>query len=104
MSDPAGDRASGQADDRADVRAGEQAGGRVGDPAGDRADDAATGLSGRYFDAAVELLRRVRDEEAAGIEAAGTAVADAVAAGARIFAYGAGHSALPAQDVVYRAG
>jgi uncharacterized phosphosugar-binding protein len=61
-------------------------------------------LSGRYFDAAIGLLARVRDEEAANITAAGTLVADAVAAGGRIFAFGAGHSCLPAQDVVYRAG
>jgi uncharacterized phosphosugar-binding protein len=58
----------------------------------------------RYLDAAIGLLTRVRDEEAAHVEAAGEAVADAVAAGARVFAYGAGHSSLPAQDVVYRAG
>ncbi|GAA3372666.1 SIS domain-containing protein [Streptomyces sannanensis] len=61
-------------------------------------------LAGRFFDAAIGLLRRVRDEESANIAAAGTAVADAVAAGGRLFAFGAGHSALPAQDVVYRAG
>src|SRR5262249_25083494 len=61
-------------------------------------------LSDRYFDAAIGLLRRVRDEEAAGIRAAATAVADAVEAGGRVFVFGAGHSSLPAQDVVYRAG
>ena len=61
-------------------------------------------LADRYFDAAIGLLRRVRDEEAAGIRAAATAIADAVAAEGRIFVFGAGHSSLPAQDVVYRAG
>jgi uncharacterized phosphosugar-binding protein len=61
-------------------------------------------LAGRYFDAAIALLRRVRDEEAAGIEAAAGAVADAIASGGRVFVFGAGHSSLPAQDVVYRAG
>ncbi|MFC4033620.1 SIS domain-containing protein [Streptomyces polygonati] len=61
-------------------------------------------LSDRYFDAAIALLRRVRDEEGAAIKAAATAVADAVAAGGRVFTFGAGHSSLPAQDVVYRAG
>lgn len=61
-------------------------------------------LADRYFDAAITLLRRVRDEEAASIRAAATAIADAVAAGGRIFVFGAGHSSLPAQDVVYRAG
>lgn len=61
-------------------------------------------LADRYFDAAITLLRRVRDEEADGIRAAATAVADAIAADGRVFVFGAGHSSLPAQDVVYRAG
>ncbi|MQY12990.1 hypothetical protein SRB5_31300 [Streptomyces sp. RB5] len=49
-------------------------------------------------------LRQVRDEEAESIAAAGTLLADAVAGGGRLWAYGAGHSGLPAQDLVYRAG
>ncbi|MFI2760137.1 SIS domain-containing protein [Streptomyces echinatus] len=57
-----------------------------------------------FFDAAVGLLRRVRDEEAGAIAAAGTLLADTVTAGGRLFAFGAGHSSLAAQDVVYRAG
>ncbi|MCD0482105.1 SIS domain-containing protein [Streptacidiphilus sp. ASG 303] len=63
-----------------------------------------TDLAGQYFDAALTLLRRVRDEEAANVERAAEALADAVAGGRRVFAFGAGHSSLPAQDVVYRAG
>ncbi|MCS0635910.1 SIS domain-containing protein [Streptomyces sp. LP05-1] len=61
-------------------------------------------LAGRFFDAAIGLLERVREEEAARVAAAGVAVADAVASGGRLFAFGAGHSSLAAQDVVYRAG
>ncbi|OEJ26370.1 SIS domain-containing protein [Streptomyces agglomeratus] len=61
-------------------------------------------LAGQFFDAAIGLLHRVRDEEAGNIAAAGTALADAVASGGRLFAFGAGHSSLAAQDVVYRAG
>lgn len=61
-------------------------------------------LADRYFDAAIALLRQVRDGEGAAIRAAATAVTDAVAAGGRVFVFGAGHSSLPAQDVVYRAG
>ncbi|MBL1110525.1 SIS domain-containing protein [Streptomyces sp. 5-8] len=57
-----------------------------------------------FFDAAIGLLRRVRDEEAGAITAAGTLLADTVTAGGRLFAFGAGHSSLAAQDVVYRAG
>ncbi|MEV0777275.1 SIS domain-containing protein [Streptomyces sp. NPDC050433] len=61
-------------------------------------------LAGQFFGAAIGLLERVRDEEAANIEAAGNAIAETVAAGGRVFAFGAGHSSLAAQDVVYRAG
>lgn len=61
-------------------------------------------LAGQFFDAAIGLLNRVRDEEAQNIAAAGAAIADAVAAGGRLFAFGAGHSSLAAQDIVYRAG
>ena len=57
----------------------------------------------QFFDAAISLLQRARDEEAENIEAAGTLLADTVAAGGRLFAFGAGHSSLAAQDVVYRA-
>ncbi|MFF2195747.1 SIS domain-containing protein [Streptomyces sp. NPDC058157] len=61
-------------------------------------------LAGQFFDAAIGLLERVRDEEGARIAEAGTVIAEAVASGNRLFAFGAGHSSLPAQDVVYRAG
>ncbi|MER6556570.1 SIS domain-containing protein [Streptomyces sp. NPDC001027] len=61
-------------------------------------------LAAQFFDAAITLLQRARDEEADAVEAAGALLADTVAAGGRLFAYGAGHSSLAAQDVVYRAG
>jgi uncharacterized phosphosugar-binding protein len=61
-------------------------------------------LAGQFFDAAIDLLQRVRDEEAENIAAAGTLLADTVAEGGRLFAFGAGHSSLAAQDTVYRAG
>ncbi|MFI7501422.1 SIS domain-containing protein [Streptomyces sp. NPDC049687] len=61
-------------------------------------------LAAQFFDAAIGLLQRVRDEEAETVRAAGTLLADTVAAGGRLFAFGAGHSSLPAQDLVYRAG
>ncbi|MFF0790749.1 SIS domain-containing protein [Streptomyces spiralis] len=61
-------------------------------------------LAGQFFDAAIGLLQRVRDEEAESVTAAGTLLADTVADGGRLFAFGAGHSSLAAQDVVYRAG
>lgn len=52
-------------------------------------------LAGQFLDAAIGLLQRVRDEEAAHIAEAGAAVADAVAAGNRLFVFGAGHSSSP---------
>ncbi|MEZ0093926.1 sugar isomerase domain-containing protein [Streptacidiphilus sp. EB129] len=61
-------------------------------------------LAGRYFDAAISLLQKVRDEEAEGVERAAEALARTVRDGGRIFTFGAGHSSLAAQDVVYRAG
>lgn len=61
-------------------------------------------LAGEFFDAAIELLRRVREEEDDSVRRAGELIAGTVAAGGRLFAFGAGHSSLPAQDVVYRAG
>ncbi|GAA2357661.1 SIS domain-containing protein [Streptomyces carpaticus] len=61
-------------------------------------------LGDRFFDAAIALLRRVQDEERAAIGRAGALIADTVTAGGKLFVYGAGHSALPAQDIVYRAG
>jgi uncharacterized phosphosugar-binding protein len=60
--------------------------------------------AGQFFDAAITLLQRVRDEEADSVEAAGTLLADTVTGGGRLFAFGAGHSSLAAQDIVYRAG
>ncbi|MBN3928868.1 SIS domain-containing protein [Streptomyces verrucosisporus] len=82
----------------------EAAGGAVGRTAGGTADRAASGPAERFIDAAVGLLERVREEETGSISAAGTLIADAFTGGGRIFAFGAGHSSLPAQDVVYRAG
>ncbi|MER6628257.1 SIS domain-containing protein [Streptomyces sp. NPDC000987] len=58
----------------------------------------------RFLDAAIGLLQRVREEEADAVAAAGALLADTVADGGRLFAFGAGHSSLAAQDVVYRAG
>jgi len=60
--------------------------------------------AGDFFDAALGLLQQVREKEAERIAAAGTLLADTVAEGGAVFAFGAGHSSLPAQDVVYRAG
>ncbi|GGO46060.1 UPF0309 protein [Streptomyces daqingensis] len=57
-----------------------------------------------FFTAATALLGKVADAEAESMAAAGALLAGTVAEGGRVFAFGAGHSSLPAQDVVYRAG
>jgi uncharacterized phosphosugar-binding protein len=61
-------------------------------------------LANGFFDAAISLLKQVRDAAGKDIAAAGALLARTVEEGGRIFAFGAGHSSLPAQDVVYRAG
>ncbi|OPC82479.1 SIS domain-containing protein [Embleya scabrispora] len=61
-------------------------------------------LGARYLDAAIGLLERLRDVELPTIDRAADRVAGALAEGGRLFVFGGGHSALAAQDVVYRAG
>ena len=57
-----------------------------------------------YLDTVAGLLSRIRDEEADNLDRAAALLADAVVDGRRIFAFGCTHSALPVQDLVYRAG
>lgn len=61
-------------------------------------------LAERYLHSLSGLLSRIVDEELPAIEQAGKLLADAVADGRRIFAFGCTHSSLPIQDLVYRAG
>jgi uncharacterized phosphosugar-binding protein len=58
----------------------------------------------RYLHAVTEILSRLADEEADAITAVGDKVAAMLVAGARLFVFGCGHSALSAQEIVYRAG
>lgn len=57
-----------------------------------------------YLDRVIALLQRVKEEEGPAIRAAAQIMADAIASGKRIFAFGCTHSSLPIQDLVYRAG
>ncbi|MCF2529467.1 sugar isomerase domain-containing protein [Yinghuangia soli] len=61
-------------------------------------------LGARYLDAAIALLERLRDKELPAVDDAADRIARALADGGRLFVFGGGHSALNAQDVVYRAG
>ncbi|MFR9673626.1 sugar isomerase domain-containing protein [Streptomyces sp. TR06-5] len=57
-----------------------------------------------FLDAAIQLLHRVGETQAENIAAAGGLLAESAARDGRLFAFGAGHSSLAAQDVVHRAG
>lgn len=63
-----------------------------------------TALPAQFLDRAIDLLTQVKEKESANIAEAGALLAHGIAARSRVFAYGAGHSALAAQDLVYRAG
>jgi uncharacterized phosphosugar-binding protein len=58
----------------------------------------------QYIDGVISLLQRMRDEESESIRQAANIMADAIEGGKRIFGFGATHSSLPVQDIVYRAG
>ena len=57
-----------------------------------------------YLEVAAELLGRLRDEEWANIRAAAELVADALAGGHAVHAFGSGHSHLLAEELYHRAG
>ena len=61
-------------------------------------------LLNHYFDEISALLSTIKEEELPKVEEAADTIADKVIAGGRIFAFGASHSSLPVQDIVYRAG
>ena len=57
-----------------------------------------------YLKQAHAILDAVANEEAAALEAAADAIAEAYAAGRTIYVFGCTHSAILAEDVFYRAG
>jgi uncharacterized phosphosugar-binding protein len=63
-----------------------------------------TTLARTYLDTAIELLTRIREEEDAALDKGAQLIAEAIIDRKRIFAFGCTHSALPVQDLVYRAG
>lgn len=63
-----------------------------------------TSFAEQYLDGVIDLLRRIVKEEKPALDQAAKLVADAIANGKRIFAFGCTHSSLPIQDLVYRAG
>ena len=61
-------------------------------------------LTEEYLDRLVAVLKRVKAEQKDNLAAAAEALADCVAKGGAIYAFGCGHSGLVVQDVFYRAG
>jgi uncharacterized phosphosugar-binding protein len=61
-------------------------------------------LATRYLEGIKALMDRMATEEMAALDRAAAMLADAIAAGKAIFAFGCTHSSLPIQDLVYRAG
>ena len=61
-------------------------------------------LAQTYFSAAIDLLKRLQDEETPEIKKVAKAIGERLADGGRLFAFGCSHSSLPVQDIVYRAG
>lgn len=58
----------------------------------------------KYIHGVISLLNQIAEEEMTTIVEAAKIIADAIANGKRIFAFGCTHSSLPVQDLVYRAG
>jgi uncharacterized phosphosugar-binding protein len=63
-----------------------------------------TAVSTRYFNALIERLEKVRDEQATAIERAAELCARSIAAEKLVFTFGTGHGAIPALESFPRTG
>ena len=61
-------------------------------------------LAKRYLDTALELIQRFQDAQLGNIEQAAEVIAQAIADGHTLYAWGGPHSSLPVQDIFWRAG
>ena len=57
-----------------------------------------------YFDAAIEALQSLAEKERANVEQAAGLLVDAIADGRSIFSFGASHSFMITEEMVYRTG
>ena len=57
-----------------------------------------------YFDAAIAALTQVRATQAAPIRQAAQLMTDAIVAGQSLFSFGASHSFITTEELVYRTG
>jgi uncharacterized phosphosugar-binding protein len=58
----------------------------------------------KYYERITEVLANINERETPKIEAAGAMLADAIAAGKRVYLFGSGHSVIPVMDVFPRYG
>lgn len=58
----------------------------------------------RYFEAAIETLRRLASDQATTLDRAADLLTSAISDGRSIFAFGASHSFMIAEELVYRTG
>lgn len=61
-------------------------------------------VSTRYFNAMIERMEKVRDEQAKAIDAAAALCAKSIAADKLVFTFGTGHGAIPALESFPRTG
>jgi uncharacterized phosphosugar-binding protein len=61
-------------------------------------------VSTRYFNAMIERMEKVRDEQAKAIDAAASLCAKSIAAEKLVFTFGTGHGAIPALESFPRTG
>lgn len=61
-------------------------------------------LAKRYFEKGLNLLQRIEDTQLENIEQAAELIAQAIAGGHTLYAWGGPHSSLPVQDIFWRAG
>ena len=58
----------------------------------------------RYYDKITAVLAKIHETQTRAIEQAGEAMAQAIAAGKRVYLFGSGHSVIPVMDVFPRYG
>jgi hypothetical protein len=61
-------------------------------------------LAIRYLEKGLELLQRLQETQLGNIQQAADIIAQAVADGHTLYAWGGPHSSLPVQDIFWRAG
>lgn len=61
-------------------------------------------LAKKYLDKGLELIQRFQDTQLENVEHAAELIAQAVADGHTLYAWGGPHSSLPVQDIFWRAG